>query len=270
MHHCYYVPQSVAHNTVLIHEDKEKMPVFWKPWGASAEKDDGKVYYNHGGQYSKTEAECLAFTTNKSYTYVANDATKSYHPGKCAEVVRQFLFIYPDYFVVYDRVKSQKNEQRKEWLLHVQNKLEKKDNKYFQTDNGGGRLFFRNFLPEKAVLREVGGPGKQFWASGRNWPLPKGEKAFDRKNYYGQWRLEISSPEKKKAVRFLNLLQVGIAAQNPKMVPAELKQTSSQDGIVFTDGKGRKWEVLFNRTGKVGGKIKCRDKSGKEIISNVL
>jgi hypothetical protein len=54
------------------------------------------------------------------------------------------------------------------------------------------------------------------------------------------------------------------------MVPAELKQTSSQDGIVFTDGKGRKWEVLFNRTGKVGGKIKCRDKSGKEIISNVL
>ena len=270
MHHCYYVPQSVAHNTILIHQDKEPMSPFWKPWGASAEKDDGKVYYNHGGQYSKTEAKCLTFTTNKLYTYVANDATKSYRASKCAEAVRQFLFIYPDYFVVYDRVQSQKKEQRKEWLLHVQNKLEKKDNKYFQTDNGGGRLLFRNFLPKKAVLREVGGPGKQFWASGKNWPLPRGEKAFARKNYYGQWRLEISSPEQEKAVRFLNLIQVGIAAQNPKMVPAELKQTSSQDGIVFTDDKGRKWEVLFNRTGKVGGNIKCWDKNGKEITSNAL
>jgi heparin/heparan-sulfate lyase len=67
MHHCYYVPQSVAHNTVLIHEEKEKMPPFWKPWGSTAEKDDGKVYYNHGGQYNKTGAKRLAFVSNKFY-----------------------------------------------------------------------------------------------------------------------------------------------------------------------------------------------------------
>ena len=270
MHHCYYAPQSVAHNTVLIHEKNERMPSFWKPWGAAAEKEDGKVYYCHGGQYSKTSARRLAFVTNEYYTYVANDASRSYRVSKCAEAVRQFLFIYPDYFVVYDRVQSQKAEQRKEWLLHVQNKPRKIENKYFQTDNGGGRLFFMNYLPKNAVQCEVGGPGKQFWASGRNWPLPGGDKAFDRKNYYGQWRLEICAPTQGKSIRFLNLLQAGTSEQTLKMVPSELKQTNSQDGIVFTDRKGCKWEIMFNRNENVGGRIRAWNKNGKKILSSSL
>jgi len=269
MHHCYYVPQSVAHNTVLIHEEKEKMPYFWKPWGSTAEKFDNKVYYSHGGQYKQTGAKRLAFESNKFYTYVANDATEVYRSTKCAEAVRQFVFVYPDYFIVYDRVKSIKENQRKEWLLHVQNDPKKVDNKYYMADNNGGRLFFRTFLPENAIQRKVGGPGKQFLASGRNWPLPKGEKAFEKKNCFGQWRLEVINSKPQKSVRFLHLLQAG-TTQTPKMIPAKLKQTSSLDGIEFIDRKGNKWEVLFNRKGKVGGEIKAWDKNGKQFLSNML
>ena len=269
MHHCYYVPQSVAHNTVLIHQEKEAMPPFWRPWGSSAEKFDNKVYYSHGGQYQKTGAKRLAFEANKFYTYVANDATKTYRPTKCVEAVRQFVFIYPDYFIVYDRVKSVKAKQRKEWLLHIQNEPQKVDNKYYQADNNGGRLFFRNFLPENAIQQKIGGPGKQFWASGRNWPLPSGEKAFAKKNYYGQWRLEVKSPETQESVRFLHLLQAG-TTETPKMVSSKLKKTASQDGIELIDRKGNKWEVYFNRKGKVGGEIKAWDKNGKQFLSNTM
>ena len=269
LHHSYYCPQSVAHNTILIHQQKEAMPYFWKAWGPAAEKNNGKVYYNHGGQYKKTEARRLAFKSGKFYTYVANDAGKAYHPAKCAEAVRQFVFIYPDYFIVYDRVRSIKASQRKEWLLHTQNKLKKVDNTYYQTDNNGGRLFCRTLLPENAIQQEVGGPGKQFTASGRNWPLPGGEKAFDKKNSYGQWRLEVRSRKPQKSVRFLHLLQAG-TNETAKMISSKLKQTASQDGIELIDRQGNKWEVLFNRSDKVGATIRAWDKNSKQLLSNSL
>ncbi|MDD5728450.1 MAG: heparinase II/III family protein [Victivallales bacterium] len=270
LHHCYFCPQSVAHNTILIHMDNEPMPYYWKPWGgAEAEKDTGEKYYNHGGQCKLLGAERLAFYTGDLYTYAANDATKVYCGKKCKEAVRQFVYIYSDYFVVYDRVASVKPEQRKEWLLHTVNEPVEIGRNTFRADCGQGRLFMRTLLPVDALQRKVGGPEKQFVASGRNWPLPGGEKAFAKVKYAGQWRLEVLNKTPVDKVRFLHLIQVGDVGKTADMIPAELLSTKNEDGLKFTDMKGRKWQIMFNREGKVGGSIKTWD-GDREILNQTL
>lgn len=262
MHHCYYAPQTVAHNTILIHQENEPAAPFWKPWGGNAETSSEKVF-SHGGQYRTVGAKNLAFADHHYYTYAANDASGVYHADKCREAIRQFVYIRPDYFVVFDRVASVKTEQRKEYLLHTQNRPQKIAQNLYRMDNGKGRLFQKTLYPVQLKTVAVGGPNRQFWASGKNWPLPRGEKEFERPNYYGQWRLEISDNSPVKESRFLHLLQAADTGI-PDMVESELLETADSIGVKFTDHAGQDWEVQFNRTGPVGGKITGR--KGNRIL----
>lgn len=94
-------------------------------WGIKR-KDHDQVY-NYGGMTRKIGGVVKAFETNDTFTYIASDATICYGK-KCKEAVRQFVFLYPDYIIVYDRVTSSDPSYRKEWLLHTQNKPEMKGN----------------------------------------------------------------------------------------------------------------------------------------------
>lgn len=259
MHHCHYAPQSVAHNTILIHQAGEPAAPFWKPWGSDAEVSSEKCF-SHGGQYRTVGAKNLAFADHRHYTYAANDATAVYRPDKCREAVRQFVYIRPDYFIVFDRVTPAKPEQRREYLLHTQNRPQEIAPGVFRADHGKGRLFQKTLFPVQPKIVAVGGSGRQFWASGRNWPLPQGEKAFEKPNYYGQWRLEISDGKPAAESRFLHLLQAADTG-TPDMVASEQLETPGMIGVKFTDRSGRNWEVHFNRSGPVGGRIIGREGS---------
>ena len=253
MHHCNYAPQSVAHNTILIHQEKEPVAPFWKPWGSLAEVSSETVY-SHGGQYRTTGAKNLAYRATEEYTYAANDATGVYRNTKCREAVRQFVFIQPDYFVVFDRVKSVRPDQRKEYLLHVQNEPVELGKGLYRADNGRGRIFQQTLWPRNAVIEKVGGPGKQFLASGRNWPLPGGESVFKKPNYFGQWRLQIRDAEESDTVCFLHVIQASDTA-TPAPVAAALLEEGDTLGAAFTDRSGKRWEIRFNRKGKIMANI---------------
>lgn len=253
MHHCYYAPQTVAHNTILIHQDGETAAPFWKPWGSLAQTDN-KTIYSHGGQYRNTGAKNLAFVNTPPYVYAANDAIGVYRAEKCRQAVRQFVFIRPDYFIIFDRVTSVKPEQAKEYLLHVQNEPVEIAPGIYRADNGKGRLFQQTLWPLNPVIEKIGGPDREFYASGRNWPLPNGEKAFEKPNYFGQWRLQVRDRQESTNVCFLHLIEAadtGVAA----MVPAKLLQDDKTLGVEFTDRTGKLWRVRFNRTGPVGVRI---------------
>ncbi|MBN2641937.1 MAG: heparinase II/III family protein [Victivallales bacterium] len=255
MHHNYYAPQTVAHNSILIHMKNEPLAPFWKPWGPTAEKDT----YNlpaHGGQYKLSGAKRLAFTSEDLFTYVANDATATYHPGKCSEAVRQFVYIYPDYFVIYDRVESVDADQIKEFLIHTQNEPVQMPEKTWHADNNKGRLFMRTLLPKNARVDKIGGKGKRFMASGRNWPIFEGEKAFAKENHLGQWRLEVKYPQEQKINRFLHIIEATDTGQE-HMIKSEFTRNGDIDIVKFTDRAGRKWQLGFNSKGKVDGFIKA-------------
>ena len=265
----YYYAQTVAHNAMVILRDGEPMPGYWGP---EYDGPEGKV--NHGGQYD-APAKVLAFGTDGHVSYVASDAAACYNrPGakpKCDECVRQFVHVLPDAFVVYDRVGTTQPTDAKRWLLHMKDEPVV-SNGLARISSGKGRLFCWTLLPEKAVVETVGGLGKEFWASGRNWDLEEAFKKRELENaakrgtgpYWGSWRIEVAAPNAAKEERFLHVLNVGDETAEP--VETVRVQEPGRDGARLTfpgqsyAGQAGSLEVtvLFNRTGAVGGEVRYR------------
>ena len=223
-----------------------------------------------------------AFSTGSLFTYIAADAEPVYR-DKGTEVVRQFVHVQPDFFVVYDRLSATDAAYKKEWLLHTQNEPVI-TNKLLRADCGKGRLFCETLLPEKAVLTKVGGPGREFWASGKNWELDpvfvKQAEARAAKRgtgpYFGNWRLEVAPSAPNTDDRFLHVL-TATDTSCEKPVAARLIRDDARDGVVLTvpgyKNKGREGtltvRILFNRAGEIGGEAHytVRNADGSEISS---
>ncbi len=251
----YYYCQTVAHNAVLIHKPGEKRPGHFGPTFT----DDPVAEENYGGQIEEAAATMLAFETNDDYSYMACDAAESYG-DKCKEGVRQFVYLNPDCFVVYDRVTSSDPSYRKQWLLHTENEPLYNGNT-LKADCGKGRMFCETLLPEKPVIEKIGGEGKEYWVRDRNYPFDPAFLANEQRTaeetgrgtYFGKWRVEISQPQESADVRFLNVISVGDTSMAKPFKAKRLKD-KNRDGVQLTiDGK--KVTVWFNRYGKVGGEI---------------
>ena len=259
-----YYSQSVAHNCVLIRMPGEQ---FRGMYG----RDVGS---NAGGQYRKPEAaKTVAFETHPLFCYAASDATGTYRAEKCALMTRQFLFVPPDHFVVFDRVTSTKAEYPKKWLLHTSNEPDISD-KTFRADQDDGRLFCRTLYPADAELVKIGGPGKEFWADGKNWPLTddwweKYGRREDRRIPYimGRWRVEVKPAQLRERDFFLHLIQVSDRTVE-SMVESELIETDSHIAVTFTVG-AREVAVAFDKEGACGGRIRISE-NGEERLGRDL
>lgn len=250
----YYYHTTAAHNAMLIHKPGEPFP---ESWGPEYFGPEGKT--NYGGQYPLS-AKLLAYETNEAFTYIASDAAQCYGK-KTPECIRQFVYLQPDYFIVYDRVTAEDPSYRKEWLLHTVHEPVIEGN-LMRTDCGKGRLFCETLLPEGAEITLVGGPGKEYWANGKNWEVEKeyDDMARERSKkkghdvYFGAWREEVSPAEPAEKDRFLHVLT---AADTETMCPpeTELLQDALRDGVRLTLPDGKQVTVYFNRDDEVGGEI---------------
>ena len=249
-HLANYFAQTVAHNCVVVHQPGEPPADYW----------GGKVEGNHGGQHTQLGSVLKAFEVTDDYVYVAGDATACYQhgvvkregqpdlPEKCALVTRQLVFLKPDRFVVFDRVTTTKPNYRKEWLLHTANEPIVKS-QTFRADHGAGRMFCRTLLPAGAKIESVGGPGKEFWAAGKNWELvDRGLKPENRK-MMGQWRVEVSPGTAQQEDFFLHVIQVG-SQQLERMDDTELMEEGTRRGTRLTCG-GRSVTVTFETIGEL-------------------
>lgn len=261
-HDTNYGSASIAHNVVTIYMEGEKFSGWPAPKYAVA---------NHGGMYKTVGGVVKAFETNEFYTYVSGDSTACYRPEKCRKMIRQFVFIQPDYFVICDTVESAKDNQPQTWLLHSQNEpVENGD--IFHFDEGKGRLFCRTFLPKDFKRTKIGGPGKEFWVDGKNYPLGKTRleeyaSRGIRNPLWGNWRMEITPGKAVRKVRFLNLIQVGMKKDLNSMVKSEYIQDKGKDGIRFFAGD-TEYSVWFDEDGN-GGHIKAV-RSGKTVFDRDL
>jgi heparin/heparan-sulfate lyase len=218
-----------------------------------------------------TFAQVLAFQSDQLFAYAATNATPTYHPDKCAQMVRQFLFLTPDYFVVCDRVTAKSADYPKTWLLHTANEPVTAGNE-FRADHEQGRIFCRTLYPADAVLEKIGGPGKEFWADGRNWPIPAHSPYFrqlgikdaaDVAENMGRWRVEVKPGAPRTGDVFLHLIQ----ASDPtaaKMVESRVHDTGDQIELTFTAGV-RTYTIAWNKAGPVGGHIRIAD-AGKVLV----
>ncbi len=254
-HLANYYAQTVAHNCVVIHQAGEPPARYW----------GGTVVGNHGGQHKQLGSVVKAFETNDDYVYVAGDATACYQHGvvkkagqpylgeKCTLVTRQIVFLIPNHFVVFDRVLLIDANYRKDWLLHTAHKP-KISGKMTTAEHNKGRLLCKTILPKDAVLQAVGGPGKEFWAAGKNWDIVRDGLTEENLALMGQWRVEVTPGRVRKKDVFLHVIQVGGQGLE-KMDKTELIEEGDACGVRVVTPR-QVWDVIFNSTGALGGYIR--------------
>ena len=253
-----YFAQTIAHNCVLIKMPGEKPSPYW----------NGTVVAQAGGQDKQVGSKVISFETHPAYSYVAVDATPTYNAEKCAQMVRQFVFVMPDHFVVFDRVAGTKPEYAKTWLIHFANEPVM-EGLTARADQGQGRLFCRTLLPTDATVERLGGPGREFLVEGVNYDLNAGPAEAIVKSEYtgikkleykevpelmGRWRLEVKPGAARADDVFLHLLQVGDQTVTA-MEPAEARLEGGQARLTF-QAHGAQVTVTLPTTGAIGGHIR--------------
>lgn len=253
-----YFAQSEAHNVVMIKMPGEPPVPYW----------NGEVYGNGGGQYKVLGSKVAAFETANDYVYAAVDATPVYRPEKCETAIRQFVFVPPDHFVVFDRVTAVKAEYGKRWLLHHANEPVLVDGRTWRSDQAEGRIFCRTLLPEDAVVEAVGGPGREFLADGRNFPIDAGPSQERLRNAFplprpvypevpelmGRWRVEVKPGAAKREDLFLHLLEVGSPGLK-EMVPAAVRRAGDAVELRFEAG-AKTVTIVFATRGAAAADIR--------------
>lgn len=220
------------HNTVLIGK------------GQRSYRNDPRRYYAPIEQNSEFDTGTIVSSaSNEHFVYVAGEATNAHGEfrfGKRLDrpvnlALRQFLFLRPDLFVVFDRVKTTRRETPVSWLLHSHNQP-KIDGNLVTITNGEGRLFSRTLLPSNPqVVTEVqvGGSSK-------------------REDYL----VRIESPSGLDH-QFLHVLFTADskAQHMPKLA---LMRDSGRVGVKI-EQDGRVWMVYFNSTNELGGELRIWD-----------
>ena len=270
-HRANYFARTIAHNTVTVFDPNEKFT--GGNWGGSTDQsvsnDGGQVYM--GGPQLVTEvgpgntfhrSELLAYELAPHYTYAAGDASSAYSPKKVSEFTRAFLHLRPDIFVVFDRVESTSPEFKKRWLLHSQNEPEV-SGQTFTITNGPGRLWGRTLLPGEVTYETIGGPGKEFWVDGKNWPPGK-----DVRDDTGRWRLEVSPSAAARRDYFLHLLYATASgdADYPK---AEVSETATEATVTIEHG-GHTYTVTFSKQGPLTGSVRITGRDGEVVEERLL
>lgn len=251
-HLANYFAQTVAHNVVAIHQPGEPPAPYW----------GGTVEGNYGGQHHQLGSVVKAFETNDDFVYTAGDATACYQhgpvkgqadlPEKCTLVTRQLVFLMPRHFVIFDRVVTTDPGYRKDWMIHTAHEPMIED-RTIRADHGTGRMFCRTLLPEEAILTPVGGPGNEFRTAEKNWSIEAGKLKPEQLAMMGQWRVEVTPGVPSAEDVFLHVIQLGPQTVEDMDATSPIK-TADRCGVrLLVDGDV--WEVSFNTSGPLGGRI---------------
>lgn len=229
-----YYRRTIAHNTILVYDPDEEFTInivndggqldlLYKDGARNVPEDyeqgtfpsdDGVGTCDWATNPGRWETgDMLAYRATDDFTYACGDATKSYSDQKLERFVRQFVFVQPDIFIVFDRVVSKRPEFKKTWLLHSAGEpLVSEDGARFEVVNGEGRLVVVSVLPEEREVSVIGGPGDEFLVGGIHYKC--GPESLGRPSplHYGEtpgaWRVEHSPAAPAGEDFFLHVMAV--------------------------------------------------------------
>jgi heparin/heparan-sulfate lyase len=281
-HHNRYFVQTIAHNSITVGTGDIEGNGWTAVCGGQVSRPARAWLKRRGetvsadGLYTPRAGRLLAYQSHPRFDYAAGDATHSYSPDAVRSFTRQFLFIRPDLFVVFDRVVSVRAADPKRWYLHTMEEPRLLDGErepdtsvhaqgHFlwkgtagAASHRGSTLFWKTLLPRNAVIRAIGGPGHQFEVNGENydmydaWYRRLGQEFFDRIGL-GMWRIEVEPLKKQAQDFFLHVLQATDRTVSI-MAPAELIEGSDMVGARIRTGIDTV-TVTFGVTGPVRGHI---------------
>jgi len=256
----------------------------WRPFSNTA---TSAAYWKDGfdkGAYDT--GRVTEFKDDGKVVYIASDLTGAYNcdkyvsepnKSKVHEVTRQLVYFRPqkpgyfrsqepgdlDCLVVFDRVRATDPAFEKRLLFHFPNDVrvagtETKaaegeftyDGDFAQTDTGGGRLFIRSLYPKGVKINKVGGPGKEYWVYGKNFPVP--DTPYE--HGYGQWRIEIMPSKQQADDCFLTVFFPADKSASAAPVVERLSGKNTLGAEVIVDNKV-KCVAIFTSAGEMGAMI---------------
>jgi len=126
-----YARQTIAHNSIAVGSEPLELrgwknavlgtvrsggqsPIqdesWWKLWDLPKPKAGDRPF---------REGRIIAYETSLLFDYAVGDATHSYPPGRVKSITRQFVYLRPDTFVVFDRVVNAEDGFQTRWLMHT-------------------------------------------------------------------------------------------------------------------------------------------------------
>ncbi len=244
-----YFTRTIAHNAIVVFDPAQKTSIFGTPVS------------NDGGQTIRPEPRQLAdllpgghahldgisrYEDTGEFMRVSGDATKAYDPQRVRLAERELVYFrhsdraHP-IVVVLDRVESTQPEFEKRFLLHTVNEPAIRG-RLSVTENNGGRLTCLTLLPEQPKIERIGGPGREAWVDGRNYPFET-TRELGPQFTTGSWRIEVAPTEPRTRDTFLHVLFVDDADAAPvDPRAAELRQTD-ESVSVHVGG----WSMVFPR-----------------------
>jgi hypothetical protein len=257
-HDVNYHLRTIAHNTMLIHNPSET----WRRIRAgNVSGNDGGQAHNwqhHNGAVSDPDewwekrelydiADIIAFEDRDSYLYVAGDCTRAYSPQKLEYFTRQIVFIRPDTFVIFDRIKSTNPDFKKTWLLQAMKALTQIESHLIFT-NGKGRLFIQTILPRDPEVKLFSGE-KLYSYGGKTYPPQRDTGPAP------ECRIEISPSRPTAVDYFLHVLTAtDVSTDSVKKAVAQVNEQK----VIITIGKTK----MAFATAETGGNIEI---SGRRI-----
>ncbi len=253
-HDVNYHLRTIAHNTILVYDPAETWPGIRA--GAVTSNDGGQHHDwpHHNGAVADAQAwekghslydigDILAFEDKGDYVYIAADCTRAYSPKKLEHFTRQIVYLRPDTFIIFDRVKAKRPNYKKTWLLQaMQTPTQNGDT--LTITNGKGRLFIQSLLPDNPEVELISGDdlytlNDQTYAPNRNTgPAPK-------------CRIEISPTKLAQTDYFLNVLTAA-SADTRSIAKAAITQTLDEVTVQIEDT-----HLTFQKQ-MVGGEINTR------------
>ncbi len=125
-----YARQTIAHNSITVGSEPVELKGWdgwtlatvrsggqspiqdktcWKPWGLPEPKPGDRPF---------REGQIVAYETSPWFDYAVGDAAHSYPPTRVRSITRQFVYLRPDTFVIFDRVANAAANLETKWLLH--------------------------------------------------------------------------------------------------------------------------------------------------------
>ena len=300
-HHEKYFAQTIAHNSVTVGttslEPDPHGPLSRIMCGGQVSRVSMDWVKRYGlpaiddNRWSRQAGQITAYETTPEFCYTVGDARLSYSPDNVKAFTRQFVYIRPGAVVIFDRVSAVNANDPKRWYLHTMEQPQCLDGALepdttvhpeghfrasgitLRTLHGDSALFSKTLLPEKAIIRVLGGKGHQFEINGQNydmndlWYKEVGTPQYLERNCVGLWRIEVEPQARQADDVFLHVLWATDGSVQ-QMFPVQTIQADGLAGAKFR-ADGMDVELTFATTGPIAGHVKL-SRDGKVIHDRSL
>jgi heparin/heparan-sulfate lyase len=277
-HHVNYSKRTIAHNCLLVYDPAEQFV-----YGRNTLQNDGGQKLVKGGREPHSfedvlenhrTAEVLAQgfgpdAERPVYTYLKGNFARAYSE-KVRDAERSFVFLnfgkqpVRAALLVFDRVVSSSADLRKYWLLHSMEKPVIDGSRVIiaPVQRGWrGKLVDQVLLPMDAGISAVGGPGKEFWVVGKNFPNQVKENTPEFE--IGDWRVEVASRKGAAETRFLNVMQI----MDRETEPLDVKRIARDD---FSGALVSGVTVLFRNDGAPANRpVRFRSEGNRFLVAGL-